>query len=179
MHTKTNCNMYAALSALENPHLEALQSDVMWDGVRGWLDEMKKVVRRRVYEEGRDWSTSERLGLVNNGHGNDAPSDSNSDPYMTDWRPQGGSDVSVTLSARTQGFPLGANRCLGQAVFAFNIVERTTAAASDHPNIERHHRVEIPTVASRVPPSDRDPAKAAQRNRFKRLKTPLLTCARH
>jgi len=27
----------------------------------------------------------------------DAPSDSNSDPYMTDWWPQGGRDVSVTL----------------------------------------------------------------------------------
>ena len=28
----------------------------------------------------------------------DAPSDSNSDPYMTDWWPRGGRDVSVTFS---------------------------------------------------------------------------------
>ena len=27
----------------------------------------------------------------------DAPSDSNSDPYMTDWWPRGGRDVSVTF----------------------------------------------------------------------------------
>jgi len=31
---------------------------------------------------------------------NDAPSDSNPDPYLTDWWPKGGRDVLITLGER-------------------------------------------------------------------------------
>jgi hypothetical protein len=96
--------MYAALSPLEDPHLEAtVQGDnIVWEGVRGWLDEIAKVARRRVFEEGREWSSSEEMEQQgsrkkSNNETEDAPSDSNSDPYITDWWPQGGRDVSVTL----------------------------------------------------------------------------------
>jgi hypothetical protein len=99
--------MYAVLSPLEDPHIEA-GDDVAWNGERGWLDEIANVARRRVIEEGRgEWSSlGERRGLggegteVGGGGGDeteDALSDSNSDPYMTDWWPLGGRDVSVTF----------------------------------------------------------------------------------
>jgi hypothetical protein len=97
--------MYVALSPLEDPHLEAMmqQDDIAWDGVRGWLDEIEQVSRRRIFEEGREWQSSGEMELKsisiskNDNETEDAPSDSNSDPYMTDWWPQGGRDVSVTL----------------------------------------------------------------------------------
>jgi hypothetical protein len=97
--------MYVALSPLEDPHLEAMmqRDDIAWDGARGWLDEIEKVARRRIFEEGREWQSSGRLELKpksiskNDNETEDAPSDSNSDPYMTDWWPQGGRDVSITL----------------------------------------------------------------------------------
>jgi hypothetical protein len=95
--------MYAAFSPLEDPHLEATVQgdDIAWEGARGWLDEIAKVARRRVFEDGREWSSSEEMeqqgSRNNNNETEDAPSDSNSDPYMTDWWPQGGRDVSVTL----------------------------------------------------------------------------------
>ena len=103
IQTKTSCNIYAALSLLEDPHLEVtVQGDnIAWEGVRGWLDEIAKVARRHVFEEGREWSNSEEMeqhgSRKNNNEMEDAPSDSNSDPYMTDWWPQGGRDVSVTF----------------------------------------------------------------------------------
>jgi len=87
------------LSPLEDPHIEAAENDdVAWDGARGWLDELAKVAKQRVFEDAREWSSSKRLELVireNEAEG--APSDSNSDPYMTDWLPQGGRDASVTF----------------------------------------------------------------------------------
>jgi hypothetical protein len=99
-----SCNVYAALSPLEDPHLEATVQgdDIAWEGARGWLDEIAKVARRRVFEEGREWSNAEETEQQgsrkkNHNETEDAPSDSNSDPYMTDWWPQGGRDVSVTL----------------------------------------------------------------------------------
>ena len=112
--------MYAALSALDDPHLEALQNDVMWDGARGWLDEMEKAGRRRVFEEGWDWSSSAKPRLVKNENVNvteDAPSDSNSDPYMTDWWSQGGRDVSVTLSESVRARDLLSRASAEQQLF--------------------------------------------------------------
>src|ERR1700691_6304458 len=104
VQTKMSCNVYAALSPLEDPHLEATVQgdDIAWEGARGWLDEIAKVARRRVFEEGREWSNTEETEQQgsrkkNHNETEDAPSDSNSDPYMTDWWPQGGRDVSVTL----------------------------------------------------------------------------------
>ena len=48
--------MYAALSPLEDPHLEATVqgNDIAWEGARGWLDEIAKVAWQRVFEEGRE-----------------------------------------------------------------------------------------------------------------------------
>jgi hypothetical protein len=95
--------MYVALSPLEDPHLEAMmqRDNIAWDGARGWLDEIEKVARRRIFEQGREWQSSGEMELKlktkNDNETEDAPSDSNSDPYMTDWWPQGGRDVSVTL----------------------------------------------------------------------------------
>jgi len=98
--------MYAILSPLEDPHLEASVQgdDITWEGARGWLDEMVKVARRRVFEAGQEWTSSDSEDMEqqgprkkNNNETEDAASDSNSDPYMTDWWPLGGRDVSVTL----------------------------------------------------------------------------------
>ena len=102
--TKTSCNMYAALSRLEDPHLEATVQgdDIAWDGARGWLDEIANVARRRVFEEGWEWTSSEEMEQQGSRKENDneteeAPPDGNTDPYMSEWWPQGGRDVSVTL----------------------------------------------------------------------------------
>jgi hypothetical protein len=100
-----NYNLYATLSPLEDPHLEAKMQgdDIAWDGVRGWLDEIEKVARRRIFEDGREWPSLEEMEQQrsktkkNDNETEDAPSDSNSDPYITGWWPQGGRDVSVTL----------------------------------------------------------------------------------
>ena len=54
IQTKMNYNLYVALSLLEDPHLEAMmrRDEIAWDGARGWLDEMEKGARRRIFEEG-------------------------------------------------------------------------------------------------------------------------------
>lgn len=110
--------MYVALSPLEDPHLEDVQEgdNVTWDGTRGWLDEMAKVARRRVFEKMHEWSSSENLGSVmekNEDVTEDVPSDSNSDPYMTEWWPLGGRDISVTFG---EGFETNATKQLCQSI---------------------------------------------------------------
>jgi hypothetical protein len=93
--------MYAALSPLEDPRSEAVASDAIeWYGARGWLDELANAALQRVIENAREWSTSERVGSVtkeDEDEAEDTPTDSNSDPYLTDWWPHGGRDVSITL----------------------------------------------------------------------------------
>jgi broad specificity phosphatase PhoE len=89
------CKIYAALSPLER-----LGNDITWDETRGWLDEMAKVARHYVFENMQEWSSPEYSGSAmekNEDETEGAPSDSNSDPY-TEWWPQGGRDISVTLS---------------------------------------------------------------------------------
>jgi len=97
---KISCNTYAALSLLEGLHLD--DPDIAWDGARGWLDEIPKVARQRVFEAVGEWSSSEnieqqwgrRRRMKNE---TEAARDVNSDPYMSEWLPLGGRDVSVTL----------------------------------------------------------------------------------
>jgi hypothetical protein len=58
---KISCNTYAALSGspLEDLHLD--DPDITWDGARGWLDEIAKVARQRVFEAAGEWSSSENI----------------------------------------------------------------------------------------------------------------------
>jgi len=93
---------YAALSPLEGLHLD--DPDIAWDGARGWLDEIPKVARQHVFEAVGEWSSSENIeqqwGMRRRRMKNEteaASRDGNSDPYMSEWLPLGGRDVSVTL----------------------------------------------------------------------------------
>lgn len=94
---KLTGSVYVALSALGDPYTQ--RYGVEWDGTRGWLDEMEKIVRKRVSENMGQWSTR-RSGAANEGV-NDPMEDSNSDPCMTEWWPLLSREVSVTFSKDT------------------------------------------------------------------------------
>jgi len=60
---------------------------------------MEIIVRQRVLEEGKHWSTLAlgKSGVKGDNQAEPSPSDSNSNPYMTTYWPQGGRGVGVTL----------------------------------------------------------------------------------
>lgn len=99
--TQAGCNLYAELTSLEDPSSEAVASDVIaWYGAQGWLGELEKAVRRRMFENAREWSSSDLPATKEDDGTEDPPLDSNSDPYRaedSDWWPQGGRDVSITF----------------------------------------------------------------------------------
>jgi hypothetical protein len=94
---KLTDRLYVALSALGDPCTQ--RDGVEWNGSRGWLDEMEKIVRKRVFENMAQWS-NRRSGASNEGV-NEPMEDSNSDPCMTEWWPLLSRGVSVTFSNDT------------------------------------------------------------------------------
>jgi hypothetical protein len=96
---------YIKMFPLKDPADEEADGQNSWNQLRGWLDEIETIARKRALLEGLDWLTLDEVSReVVSGDITEPPAPDSNSNYLEEHWPKGGRNISVTCNWGSESF---------------------------------------------------------------------------